>query len=112
MDSTEEVETIVSSAEEINKVLKAVGIPLIRYQEKKRIRYQLDGIVFELDFWPRIPMVLEIEAPSVDEVKQGAKLLDLDWNKAIFVDQKVLHDQYYGIDLNELHDYSFPTKET
>ena len=26
-------------------------------------------VIFDLDFWPKIPMVLEIEAPSEDRVK-------------------------------------------
>ena len=110
IDSTEEVETLVSSADEIIKVIKAIGIPLLRYQEKKRTRYTLSDIIFELDFWPKIPMVLEIEGRSVEKVKKGAKLLELDWGKAIFVDQKVLHKEYYDIDLDKVDDYRFAVK--
>jgi adenylate cyclase class IV len=107
VDSTEEAEVIVSSVEGIQKIIVAIGIPLLRYQEKKRIRYVLGDTFFDLDFWPQIPMVLEIEAPSPEKVRQGARLLELDWEKAIFVDQKVLHNDYYGIDLNAVVDYRF-----
>ena len=111
VDSTEEVETAISSADEMSKVIKAIGVPLLRYQEKKRIEYKLGDIIFEMDFWPQIPMVLEIEAPNTEQVKQGAELLGLDWKDAIFVDQKVLHEKYYGIDLNKTNDYRFaPSK--
>jgi len=107
VDSTEEVELEVSSAEEAVKLMKATDIPLQRYQEKKRIEYILQDIIFDLDFWPKIPMVLEIEAPTQEGVKRGAELLGLKWEDAIFVDQKVLHDQYYGIHLNDMKEYRF-----
>ncbi|MDO8470648.1 MAG: CYTH domain-containing protein [bacterium] len=107
VDSTEEVEFKVSSAEDAIKLLIATGIPLQRHQEKKRITYQVRDIMFDLDFWPKIPMVLEIEAPTKESVQEGARLLDLSWEDAIFVDQKVLHNQYYGIDLNEVKEYRF-----
>ncbi len=107
VDSTEERETTVGSAEEISNIIKAIGVPCVRYQEKKRIRYVLNDIVFELDFWPQIPMVFEIEASSVEKVKEGARLLGLDYGDAIFVDQKVLHKEYYGIDLDSVQSYKF-----
>lgn len=107
VDSTEEVEVTVSSAEDAVKLLEAAGIPFQRYQEKQRIEYSWEDISFDLDFWPKIPMVLEIEAPSAERVKKGAELLGLNWQDAIFVDQKVLHQQYYDIDLNELKEYRF-----
>ncbi len=107
VDSTEEVELAVSSAGNAVKLMEATGIPLQRYQEKKRLEYILDDIIFDLDFWPKIPMVLEIEAPTEEKVRKGAALLGLEWKDAIFVDQKVLHQQYYGIDLNELNEYKF-----
>lgn len=107
VDSTEEIETTVSSLQEIIRILKAIGIPMTRYQEKKRIKYRLKDTIFDLDFWPRIPMVVEIEAPAEEKVKEGAALLGLSWNDAIFVDQKAVHKQYYGIDLSTVAEYKF-----
>lgn len=107
VDSTEEIELTVSSAQDTTKLIQATGIPLQRYQEKKRTRYKLRDITFDLDFWPKIPMVLEIEGSTKEAVQEGTKLLGLAWEDAIFVDQKVLHQQYYGIDLNEVKEYTF-----
>jgi len=107
VDSTEEVEIVVSSAQDAVKFVEALNIPKQRYQEKKRIEYVFEDIIFDLDFWPKIPMVLEIEAPTKDKVKRGVELLGLKWKDAIFVDQKVLHQQYYGIELNEMKEYKF-----
>lgn len=107
VDSTQEVELTVSSAKDAVKFVEALDIPRQRYQEKKRVEYRLGDITFDLDFWPKIPMVLEIEAPSEERVKKGVELLGLQWQDAVFVDQKVLHQQYYGIDLNDLKEYTF-----
>lgn len=109
VDSTEEVELVVSSAEDAVKFMEALNIPKQRYQEKKRIEYTLEDIIFDLDFWPKIPMVLEIEAQTEVKVRRGVELLGLQWKDAIFVDQKVLHQQYYGIDMNDMKEYTFPS---
>jgi len=107
IDSTEEMEVTVSSAEETVKLLRAIGITQRRIQEKKRQTFTLGDITFDIDFWPKIPMVFEIEGPSEKKVKEGAKLVGLDWNDAIFVDQAWVHKNYYNIDLFKITDYRF-----
>jgi adenylate cyclase class 2 len=88
-------------------ILEKIGIPRLRYQEKKRIQYKLGDAAIELDFWPKIPMVLEIEAPTKERVIAVAESLGLQWSEAIFVDQKVLHKQYYNVDLDPITEYKF-----
>jgi len=107
VDSTEEVEFTASSAEDAVKFLEVSDIPLLRYQEKKRKSYTFEHITFEVDNWPSIPMVLEIEATSEEKVKEGAALLGLSWDDAIFEDQKVIHEKYFNFDMNDLPDYRF-----
>jgi len=107
VDSTEEVEITISSAEDAVKFIEAVGVPLRRHQQKRRIQYALDDIIFDLDFWPKIPMVVEIEAPDEAGVRKGAELLGLKWEDAIFVDQFTLHKEYYDIDLLQMKEYIF-----
>lgn len=107
IDSTEEIEITTSSADTTSKMIEKIGIPLKRYQEKKRIQYILNGATIDLDFWPKIPMVLEIEAKSKEKVMDIAKLLGLKRGEAIFVNQKVLHKQFYNIDLDPVKEYKF-----
>lgn len=107
VDSTEEVELEVSSPDNMVKFLHSIDMPLLRYQEKKMVRYKKDGILFEINHWPKIPMVLEIESSSEGKVREGAKLLDLSWEDAIFEDQKLVHKKYYGVDLDTTNDYRF-----
>jgi len=75
LDSTEEIEIMSSSSSDTAKIFEKIGVPMVRYQEKKRIEYTLGDAKIELDFWPKIPMVLEIEAPSKGSVIAAAKLL-------------------------------------
>ena len=84
IDTTEEVEVTVSSADEAKKLVEKIGVPFQRYQEKKRIQYKLGDTSIDLDFWPKIPMVLEIEALSKEEVMRAANLLELKGKDAIF----------------------------
>ena len=107
VDGTEEIEIESSSAEGAAKIIERIGVPLVRYQEKKRIQYALGDTIFELDFWPKIPMVLEIEAPTKEKVMRAAAVLGLQWKDAIFVDQKFVHSDYYGIDLDVVKEYKF-----
>jgi len=107
VDSTEEVEVTVSSAEDIVHFLRVMGIPEKRYQEKKRQTYELDGLTFDLDLWPKIPMVFEIEGPSEGKVREGAMLVGLDWKDAVFVDQAFVHRDYYDVDIFNIKDYRF-----
>jgi adenylate cyclase class 2 len=107
VDSTEEIEISSSSSADTAKILEKIGVPLLRHQEKKRIQYELGAATVDLDFWPKIPMVLEIEAPTKELVIETAKTLGLKWGDAIFVDQKVLHKQYFDIDLDLVREYKF-----
>ena len=107
IDSTEEVEVIVSSPEDMVRLLKATSIPQRRVQEKKRQTFTLGDITFDVDLWPKIPMVFEIEGPSEKKVKEGAKKLGLDWKDAIFIDQARIHKNYYDIDIFKITDYRF-----
>ncbi|MDE2038256.1 MAG: CYTH domain-containing protein [Patescibacteria group bacterium] len=107
VDSTQEIEVEVSDAGESVALIKAIGVPLIRYQEKKRDTFAFDGITFDMDLWPKIPMVLEIEGPSEDKVREGASKLGLKWEDAVFVDQAYVHRDYYGLDIFNVSDYRF-----
>lgn len=111
VDSTEEVQLTVSSAEDAVKLLEKADLPLVRYQEKKRVRYTFNDITFDVDFWPKIPMVLEIEADSEEKIKEGAAMLGLKWDDALFEDQKVVHEKFFDVDLDAVDHYAFKEKE-
>ena len=84
-DSMEEIEVNVSDFEKTAELLNKVGFIEKFYQENKRIRYQLDDIEFDIDFWPQLEPYLEIETSSWERIEDAIKLLGLNTNeKRIF----------------------------
>jgi len=76
-DSMEEVEINVSDFNKTAELLNKIGFDEKFYQENRRIRYQLDDIEFDIDFWPQLDPYLEIEAPSWEKIDEAIKLLGL-----------------------------------
>jgi len=76
-DSMEEVEINVSDFDKTAELLNKAGFIEKFYQENKRIRYQLNDIEFDIDFWPQLDPYLEIEAPSWEKIDEAIKLLEL-----------------------------------
>ena len=76
-DSMEEIEVNVSDFNKTAELLDKIGLIEKFYQENRRIRYQLDDIEFDIDFWPQLDPYLEIEAPSWEKIDEAIKLLEL-----------------------------------
>lgn len=77
-DSMEEIEINVNDFDKTAELLNKAGFIEKFYQENKRIRYQLNDIEFDIDFWPQLDHYLEIEAPSWEKIDEAIKLLELD----------------------------------
>lgn len=73
----EEIEVEVNDFEKTAKLLLKAGFIEKHYAENKRIRYQLDDIEFDIDFYPQIEPYLEIEAPSWERIDEAILLLKL-----------------------------------
>ncbi len=105
-EGMEEVEINVSDFEKTAEFLTKIGLKEKFYEENKRIRYQLDNIEFDIDFWPQLDPYLEIEAPSWEEIDRAIKLLDLNpADKKIFSTYQVY--QLKGIDENDYQEITF-----
>ena len=76
-DSMEEIEVNVNNFDKTAELLNKAGFIEKFYQENKRIRYQLNDIEFDIDFWPQLDPYLEIEAPSWERIDEAIKLLEL-----------------------------------
>ncbi|HUV71626.1 MAG TPA: CYTH domain-containing protein [Clostridia bacterium] len=77
----EEIMVEVSDFEKLAKILGRIGLVEKHYLENKRIRYVLEGIEFDIDFYPLIEPFLEIEANSWSEIERAIGLLGLDPKK-------------------------------
>jgi len=105
-EGMEEVEIKVSDFEKTAEFLIKIGLKEKFYEENRRIRYQLDDIEFDIDFWPLLDPYLEIEAPSWGRIDEAIKLLKLDpKDKKIFSTYQVY--QLKGIDENDYQILTF-----
>lgn len=73
-----EIEVVVSDFEKTAQIFYSIGLTDKFIEEKRRIRYMLNGIEFDIDYMPALKPYLEIEAGSMEEVEKGIKLLGLD----------------------------------
>jgi adenylate cyclase class 2 len=77
-DGMLEHETIVSDFDQTAKILESIGLTQKFYEEKRRIRYFLDDIEFDIDFCPALKPYLEIESDDWNKIDKAILLLGLD----------------------------------
>ncbi len=85
------------------KLLKQLGCKQKSYQETKREIWKINEVDICIDEWPYLEPFLEIEANSEEEVKKVAKILNLDYSRAIFGGVDTLYSKKYGIPLEVIN---------
>jgi len=103
---TKEIETSVGSFESTNLILKELWYIPRAYQENKRISYKLDWVEIEIDFWPLIPVYIEIEWKNEIEVENVVKQL---WYKMVdttSINTKKIYLNYW-INLDSIKELKF-----
>lgn len=70
-----EIEVMADNYKKTSELLKAMGLIAYTQEKNKRIRYVKDDVVFDIDFWPFIPVYLEVESNSYEKVKNAAREL-------------------------------------
>lgn len=103
-----EIEFPVQTIQEAFHFIKRMDVPQVRHQQKRRIHHVLDNVFIDIDIWPLIPPMIEIEGPTLKEVKLIAEKLHLPQKVALDLNQ--IHQKIYGIDLDNMTDMLF-TKE-
>ncbi len=107
LDQTEEIEVEVNDFDKTAELLSKIhGFTGIYYQENKRKKFELNRIEFTIDTWPMIPPYLEIEAQTIEGVKQGLKLLSLEGKDLGHIGSLDIYKRY-GIDLNQIKELKF-----
>lgn len=107
IDGTKELEIEVSDFEKTNKLLNMLGYKHKAYQENKRIRYYLNDVEVDIDFWPLIPAYMEIEGKSIEKVKEVEELLEINKDKITSLNCQDIYSQVYGIDINNIKELKF-----
>ena len=98
---TKESEIEVSSFETTNEILNKLGYVARSKQENRRIRYMLDGVEIDIDFWPHIPTYVEMEADSVESIKNVCNKLGIDYSELVTLDVQSIYT-HYGVDIDTM----------
>ena len=101
IDGTKELEIVVSDFFVTDELLNKLGYIARSKQENRRIRYMLDGVEIDIDFWPMIPAYVEFEAEDEESIKKVCKKLNINFNDLVTLDNMSIYKKY-GIDLLQL----------
>lgn len=80
-EGMKEIEVEVGEFDKTKEILLSVGLIEKFSQERKRIRWVKDDVVFDIDTWPLVPPYVEIEGPSYERLEEISKSLGFDWEK-------------------------------
>ena len=100
IDGTKECEVVVSDFNKTDEILNKLGYIARTKQENRRIRFVLDEVEVDIDFWPMIPAYVEFEADSEDKIKNICKKLNIDFNDLVSLDVERVYNKY-GININD-----------
>lgn len=108
---TVEIELKIDDFDKAIDLLEAMGLGKMRYQEKRRHRFVFNDSEIDITEWPKVPVLLEIEAGSEEVIKQTAQLLELDWDNVYYKDNKFVLEERYGIPFTSLKLFTFDKVE-
>ena len=103
IDGTKESEIIVSDFNATNEILNKLGYIARSKQENRRIRYILDNVEIDIDFWPYIPTYVEFEADNEQDILNVCKKLKINPNKLTSLDVASIY-KHYGYNLSDLNE--------
>ena len=106
IDGTKELEVTVDDFEKTNKILEKLGFTASAYQENRRISFTYGDVEIEIDFWPKIPPYLEIEADSAENVEKVVRLLGFKMSDTTSISIPKVY-QKYGLDIGKFKELRF-----
>jgi adenylate cyclase class 2 len=104
---TEEIEFKVGDMQKAQTFLERIGLVAERHQQKLRHSLELDGVIFDIDTWPKIPTYVELEGPSEQALKDAAKKVNLDWKDVVFENARIVIEQRYHIPVGSMKWFTF-----
>lgn len=101
IDGTKESEIVVSDFDATDEILNKLGYKARSRQENRRIRYMLNGVEIDIDYWPMIPTYVEFEAESEADIRRICDILDVNFDSLVTLDVSSIYS-HYGIDIEKL----------
>ena len=93
-----EINFEIAEPEKMSDLLQEIGLENYAHQEKDRISWILKNWRFDLDQYPGMPVYVEIESESEEEIQEALKLLGMDNHKTSSEGERVLIQKEYGLD--------------
>ncbi|MFA6269810.1 MAG: CYTH domain-containing protein [Candidatus Paceibacterota bacterium] len=106
VDSAQEIEFEILNINAARLFLEALDLIRYRQIQKYRHTFKLDGVTFDIDTWPKIPVYVELEGDSVEEIKVVAEKVGFDWEKRFDKDARYVF-KHYGYDFDKLKNVTF-----
>ncbi len=106
MQKVIENEINVSSLDEANLLLNALGLFRRSYQEKRRIQYKYKDAELDIDFWPNLTPYLEIETDNEATWQEIIANLGLENHRLVSQNTQSLYREQ-GIDVSKLSELRF-----
>ena len=101
IDGTKESEIVVSDFFVTDEILNKLGYVARSKQENRRIRFILDNVEIDIDFWPMIPTYIEFEANSENEIKSVCEKLGINFDSLTTLDVQSIYAKY-GLNINKM----------
>ena len=105
-----EIEVTVDSFTQAKELFLALGFPLTNYQESYRETWQLGQVKLEFDWWPDLPLLLEVEGVSKKSVQRVVTKLDLDITQALFGTVGHMYEKFLNRDIKKEKNLVFKKK--
>ena len=99
VSGTNETEIVVSDFATTEEILNKLGYIARTTQENRRVRYMLDNVEIDIDFWPFIPTYVEFEAETEQEIVNVCSKLGIDYKSLVTMDVTSIYN-HYGINLD------------
>lgn len=106
IDGTHEWEVTVGDFDTTDVMLRMLGYTPKAYQENYRTTWEIAGVRYELDEWPKIPPYLEIEGEDVASVREAAEWLEIDPDTLTGMNTTKVY-AHYGLDLGDFPQLRF-----
>ena len=104
-----EIEFEVLNKEAALEFLLKLDFEEPRYQQKRRIHYVIEDVSVDIDFWPLLPPMIEIEALSLAKAEHVATKLGFTLAAACNLDAFQIYTTVYNIDINSITNLVFET---
>ena len=90
----EEIEFDIDDKNQARQFLKSIGLQKIEQGEKKRAKWHKNSVEYVIDWYPEIPPLLEIEAPSHQKLEEAFEELGYDFRETLDWGSSKLHSHY------------------